>query len=392
MSTGWPLKRLSDICDIDKAQGTHGALTYVGLEDVESNTARFTGTDDPRAVRSQTFRFSSKHVLYGRLRPYLNKVIAPDFDGHCSTEIFPLKPRAGLLREYLVYWLLAGETVDRINATCTGARMPRADMNKVMQFELPVPEIEEQGRIVSVLDEAFQGIDSMWVNTDNNRKNARALFDSELSEVSSRRGRGWFEKPLRELCDIKHGFAFRGEFFSDSGEYVLLTPGNFYENGGYRDRGEKQKYYTGEVPDGYVLGEGDLLVAMTEQAPGLLGSPIIVPESDRFLHNQRLGLVTGKPGVPWSNEFFFHVFNTAALRETVHRTASGVKVRHTSPSKIGDVVVPFPSTLREQQEVVSRLSELQDASRELGVRYERKQTALVALKAALLHAAFSGNV
>ena len=60
----------------------------------------------------------------------------------------------------------------------------------------------------------------------------------------------------------------------------LLTPGNFYESGGYRDRGEKQKYYYGEIPRDYVLEKGDMLVAMTEQAAGLLGSPILIPESD----------------------------------------------------------------------------------------------------------------
>ena len=50
------------------------------------------------------------------------------------------------------------------------------------------------------------------------------------------------EKPFSELCDIKHGYAFEGEFFSNEGDYVLLTPGNFYERGGYRDRGDKRKY------------------------------------------------------------------------------------------------------------------------------------------------------
>ncbi len=73
---------------------------------------------------------------------------------------------------------------------------------------------------------------------------------------------------------------------------------------------------------------------MTEQAAGLLGSPIIVPESDKFLHNQRLGLVTKRPGVPWTNEFFFHVFNTQQVRKNIHASASGVKVRHTSPTRL----------------------------------------------------------
>lgn len=168
----------------------------------------------------------------------------------------------------------------------------------------------------------------------------------------------WEREPLSKLCDIKHGYAFEGEFFSDEGRYVLLTPGNFYERGGYRDRGEKQKYYTGEIPRDYVLNRGDLLVAMTEQAAGLLGSSILVLESDKFLHNQRLGLVTKKIGVAWSNEFFFYVFNTQPVREAIHESASGMKVRHTSPTKIGQVVVSFPASLSEQQRIADCLSAL----------------------------------
>jgi len=173
---------------------------------------------------------------------------------------------------------------------------------------------------------------------------------------------------------------------------VLLTPGNFYERGGYRDRGEKQKYYTGEIPRDYVLNEGDLLVAMTEQAAGLLGSPILVPESDKFLHNQRLGLVTKKPGAPWTNEFFFHVFNTQPVRKAIHASASGVKVRHTSPTKIGEVVVAFPTSLSEQKCIVTTLASLTEETQRLARLYERKHAALEALKKSLLHQAFTGTL
>ena len=173
---------------------------------------------------------------------------------------------------------------------------------------------------------------------------------------------------------------------------MLLTPGNFYERGGYRDRGEKQKYYTGEIPRDYVLNEGDLLVAMTEQAAGLLGSPILVPESDKFLHNQRLGLVTKKPGAPWTNEFFFHVFNTQPVRKAIHASASGVKVRHTSPTKIGEVVVAFPTSLSEQKCIVTTLASLTEETQRLARLYERKHAALEALKKSLLHQAFTGTL
>lgn len=194
------------------------------------------------------------------------------------------------------------------------------------------------------------------------------------------------------LCDIKHGFAFKSESFTDAGEYVLLTPGNFYESGGYRDRGDKQKYYVGDIPAGFVLSEGDLLVAMTEQAAGLLGSPILVPESGKFLHNQRLGLVTKKAGAIWANEFFFHVFNTRAVRSAMHDSASGAKVRHTSPTKIGDVVVSFPTSLARQLEISEILNGLERETQELSNVYWRKLAALGELKKSLLHQAFTGQL
>lgn len=250
----------------------------------------------------------------------------------------------------------------------------------------------EQRRIVAILDEAFDGIATAKTNAEKNRQNARALFESHLQSVFTERGEGWEEEPLSELCDIKHGYAFEGEFFSSEGNYVLLTPGNFYEKGGYRDRGEKQKYYIGEIPHDYVLNEGDLLVAMTEQAAGLLGSPILVPESDKFLHNQRLGLITKKSCAAWMNEFFFHVFNLQFVRKAIHASASGVKVRHTSPTKIGQVVVAFPTSTQEQKRIVAKLSSLADETQRLESLYQQKLSALDDLKKSLLHQAFSGQL
>lgn len=168
----------------------------------------------------------------------------------------------------------------------------------------------------------------------------------------------WAAQLFAELFEVKHGYAFEGEFFSNEGEYVLLTPGNFYEEGGYRDRGRNQKYYTGEVPGEYVLNCGDLLVAMTEQAAGLLGSPILIPESDKFLHNQRLGLLKKKPRAVCTNEFLFHVFNTQFVRTAIHDSATGTKVRHTSPTKIGDIVFSIPTSLAEQKRIADCLTSL----------------------------------
>jgi type I restriction enzyme S subunit len=294
--------------------------------------------------------------------------------------------------KYLCYHLNSQRTNDFLNSMQKGTTRPRVTLSAVRELPIVVPSPDEQQRIVGILDEAFAGLTTAKANAQKNLQNARALLESHLQSVFSHRGEGWVEKPLCELCDIKHGYAFAGEFFSNDGEYVLLTPGNFYETGGYRDRGEKQRYYTGEVPRDYILTEGDLLVAMTEQAAGLLGSPILVPESERFLHNQRLGLVTKKPDVAWTNEFFFHVFNTRPVRKSIHDSASGVKVRHTSPTKIGAVVVTFPTSIAEQRRIVSTLVALTTETQRLEAIYQQKLAALDALKKSLLHQAFSGKL
>ena len=151
MKQEWQRKLLGQICSFDKVQGIHRDLPYVGLEHIESNTARFIGSLAPQSVKSSTFKFSNRHVLFGRLRPYLNKALAPDFEGHCSTEIFPIWPGPEVVREYLLYWLLSDDVVERITATSTGARMPRANMNEVLGFEFPLPPFSEQKRIVDIL-------------------------------------------------------------------------------------------------------------------------------------------------------------------------------------------------------------------------------------------------
>ncbi len=255
-----------------------------------------------------------------------------------------------------------------------------------------VPPLPEQRRIAAILDEAFNGIATAKANAEKNLRNVRELFDSRREEALSNAGRDWLEAPLSHLCDIRHGYAFEGEFFTSTGEHVLLTPGNFFESGGYRDRGEKQKYFIGPIPDGFVLSEGNLLVAMTEQAAGLLGSSLLVPESKRFLHNQRLGRIIPRAGVAWHNDFFFHVFNLRRVRDEIHASASGVKVRHTSPSKIGAVRVAYPGRIEGQRKIASMLFDLSEECERLVTVFERKLVALDKLKKSLLHRAFSGGL
>ena len=158
---------------------------------------------------------------------------------------------------------------------------------------------------------------------------------------------GWTYETLGNHIFVKHGFAFKSEYFYSDGQYVLLTPGSFHEKGGIRLIPEKLKYYIGSIPQEYILSRNDVLVVMTEQAPGLLGSAALIPESNKYLHNQRLGLIKINNSKIIDVNFIYCIFNSWLIRQPIEETASGTKVKHTSPSKIHEIIIPIPPLLEQ---------------------------------------------
>lgn len=168
----------------------------------------------------------------------------------------------------------------------------------------------------------------------------------------------WREVELGSLLRIDHGFAFKGEHFGNVGDYIVLTPGNFHEQGGFRPRPGKDRRYAAAFPERYLLSANDLIVAMTEQGEGLLGSAALVPASDTYLHNQRIGLVRVDESRA-NKHFIYYLFNTPSVREQIRNSSSGAKVRHTSPERMYRVraMVPEPA---EQAKVAATLASLDD--------------------------------
>jgi len=189
----------------------------------------------------------------------------------------------------------------------------------------------------------------------------------------------WREIALGSAIHVKHGFAFKGEFFSDNGEYIVLTPGNFNEEGGFRIRPEKDRAYVGDIPEDYVLDEGALIVAMTEQGAGLLGSAALVPQSNRYLHNQRLGLVDRIDTSVLDKRFLYLLFNTSSVRAQISGSATGTKVRHTAPERIYRVQVRVPG-IRTQAAIADAVLAYDDL-----IENNRRRAALLEESARLLY-------
>lgn len=172
----------------------------------------------------------------------------------------------------------------------------------------------------------------------------------------------WKTYKLGDLIDVKHGFAFKGEFFSDEPtEDILLTPGNFKIGGGFKT--DKFKYYKGDYPKSYVLKEGDILITMTDlsKAGDTLGYSAKIPKHTgiNYLHNQRLGLVQFKSD-NIDPDFLYWVLRTKPYQYYIVGSATGSTVKHTSPTRICSYEFQAPKDKGEQQQIAQILSSLDD--------------------------------
>ena len=149
----WPTKKMKDVAPSSPytgeiIQNTNG-YWLLNLDMVESNSGRiiekvYVAEDE---IGQSTTTFSSKYVLYSKLRPYLNKVVVPDDDGYATTELIPLLPNQQLLTQlYLAQLLRGDEFLAYISSQVSGTKMPRVTMNAFWNFDVMLPPLYLQER------------------------------------------------------------------------------------------------------------------------------------------------------------------------------------------------------------------------------------------------------
>ncbi|MEO8152446.1 MAG: restriction endonuclease subunit S [Rhizobacter sp.] len=129
------------------------------MEHVEAHTMRLLGTAEAASMKSSANRFFPGDVLYGRLRPYLNKVYLATFEGICSPEFIVLPRTAGLSPEFLRYRLNSHDFVAFAKHLNAGDR-PRVDFDQISEFEILLPGEERQSQVVAYLDEQLSRLDA----------------------------------------------------------------------------------------------------------------------------------------------------------------------------------------------------------------------------------------
>lgn len=163
LSRGWVWTSLGELVDPSKEKvipQERADSRYIGLEHIEKNTGDLLGYGSSRDVRSTKTLFHQGDILYGKLRPYLNKVHFAEFDGVCSTDILVFTKDENLCGKYLTFRLLCPDFVRFANLNVSGVQHPRVDFDKVAGFPIPLPPLAEQKRIVAKIEELFTRLDA----------------------------------------------------------------------------------------------------------------------------------------------------------------------------------------------------------------------------------------
>ena len=263
-----PIVPLRELCEMDR-QGLQpddpiaSGLPFVGVEHVESESGAFNFNSGSRigSQRSTTFRFDERHVLYAKLRPYLNKVATPEFAGRCSTELVPLRPRDGVGRDFIAYLLRRKETVDYVMSSVTGARMPRTDMKALMSLPVPLPPLDEQHRIVGILNRAAK--------IERLRARARELMGEFIPALFVRmfgdpaeNPMGWDVRPLGAFCILtQYGTSKKATNQADG--VPVLRMGNVTYRGDLDCTDLKWVALSESDVEKHVLRTGDILFNRT---------------------------------------------------------------------------------------------------------------------------------
>src|ERR1039458_2485222 len=162
LPAGWKFDRLKDVATIrnEKTDVASQEEDYLELEDIESGTGRILNRQDTLEVESAVTLFKKGDVLFGKLRPYLEKYYQAEFDGKCTGEILAFKPER-INSRFLFYCVASPWFIERCNMLAYGAKMPRVSWpTQLSQFNLPLPPLPQQERIAAYLDASCAAIDA----------------------------------------------------------------------------------------------------------------------------------------------------------------------------------------------------------------------------------------
>lgn len=404
MRSGWEIRTLSDVCQIKppKKEATqrlaeYELVSFVPMDKLGMREKNLGYTQDRplcEVIKSYTY-FAEGDVLLAKITPCFENGklgIARGLTngvGFGSSEFIVFRPSKYLDPDYLFCFLSQDSFRDAGASVMSGAvghkRVPK---EFIENYPIPIPPIDEQKRIVAILGEAFAGIETAIANTEKNLANARELFESYLNYQFHALDEGHSKYRFGDVCEF-----VRGPFGGSLKKSIFVQKGFavYEQQHAINDQFDEIRYFV----DGgkfqqmarFELRPGDLIMSCS----GTMGKVAIAPSGlQRGIINQALLKLTPSDNV--IAEFLKFWMESENFLDEVSRHSVGAAMKNIASVKVlKEIRVPVPA-IEEQSNIVLKLNEYRQVTKELENIYKQKLTAFNELKQSLLQKAFSGEL
>ena len=273
--------KLSDICSFRKGKvevENLNAKNYISTENMLPNKSGITEASSLPTV-SLTQEYNSGDVLVSNIRPYFKKICQAEYDGGCSNDVLVFVPKPNTDKDFLYYVLADDDFFTYSMATSKGTKMPRGDKTSIMQYEVPLIDLQVQKKIASVLKALDEKIKLNNEINNNLLEQALTLYTTQFATLE-RNG------CVGDYCSIKSGFAFKSSWWTHNGVKVIKIGSISQDNLNLLECSYVDEDKIDKAKD-FKVGAGDLLIAMTGAT---IGKFAMVPySSEMLLVNQRVG-------------------------------------------------------------------------------------------------------
>lgn len=367
---GWEVKVLGDVTTKSKAKATpaeYPDLKFIGMDCIEANGLTPTFLYDFREFKSSGNYFKRGQVLYGRMRPYLNKVYQAGFDGACSGEFIVLDCIESLQPDYLKYILHSKEFVRFATAKTSGDR-PRVTYEEIANFPIPLPPLAEQERIVSKIEELFseleKGKEQILLAQQQLKTYRQAVlkwaFEGRLTNAEVVDGvlpEGWEWVKVSDLGKVQLGRQRSPKNVANTYPTKYIRAANITENGlDVTDILEMD--FKPEEFQRFKLEFGDIVLSEASGSATQVGKPAIWKNEVENCCFQNT-VIRLRPNEKAIGHYLLWVFKSLYKSGAFAKIAGGVGINHLSAGKFSSIELslpPLPEQHRIVQEIESRLS------------------------------------
>jgi type I restriction enzyme M protein len=331
----------------------------VGLEHVGQGTGTLDGNvpDEPLALKSAKVRFAEGDILFGKLRPNLNKVWLATFAGICSTDFFALRVNCERVEPRLLQLLmLSPQFNEQVLSFVRGAQLPRVSYDDLVSIEIPLPPPEEQRRVVAEIE----GYQKVLNGARQILAGYTPSFDTDAD---------WPVVKLCELCEsITDGDHQPPPKSSQGVPFVTISNINEQHRLDFSNTFHVPQAYYEKLNPSRKPRRGDILYTVT----GSYGIPVLVDFDEPFCFQRHIGLV--RPLSTTDGKFLYWTLASSLVMEQAHRMAVGAAQKTVSLNSLRTFSIPQPP-MDEQGRIVAELdaeAAQMEAVRALLPRFEAK--------------------